>query len=83
MILQHCFEALQPGGTILVCEKLLNEAGTGPLLTTLMDLHALVSTGGQERSGAVYQQWLEQAGFKTVEVQLLEGNRDLVIAHKP
>jgi cyclopropane fatty-acyl-phospholipid synthase-like methyltransferase len=82
-ILQHCFEVLQPGGTIVVCEKLLNESGTGPLLTTLMDLHALVSTGGQERSAAVYQQWLEEAGFTGTDVRLLEGNRDLVIARKP
>jgi hypothetical protein len=66
-----------------VCEKLLNESGTGPLLTTLMDLHALVSTGGQERSAAVYQQWLEEAGFTGTDVRLLEGNRDLVIARKP
>ena len=83
VILQHCFDALQPGGTILVCEKLLNETGTGPLLTNLMDLHALVSTGGQERSATVYGQWLEQAGFTGTEVRLLEGNRDLVIARKP
>ena len=82
-ILRHCFEALQPGGAILVCEKLLDESGTGPLLTTLMDLHALVSTGGQERSAGVYGAWLEQAGFKDVDVRLLEGSRDLVIAHKP
>jgi len=83
IILKHCFEALQPGGTILVCEKLLDESGTGPLLTTLMDLHALVSTGGQERSASVYQAWLGEAGFTDVDVRLLQGNRDLVIAHKP
>ena len=83
VILRHCYEALQPGGAILVCEKLLDEQGTGPLLTTLMDLHALVSTGGQERSANVYVQWLEQAGFQDVDVRILEGNRDLVTGRKP
>ena len=29
------------------------------------------------------QQWLEQAGFTGMNVKLLEGNRDLVIARKP
>ena len=66
-----------------MCEKLLDEQGTGPLLTTLMDLHALVSTGGQERSADVYVHWLEQAGFLDVDVRILQGNRDLVTGRKP
>ena len=82
VILRHCFEALQPGGAVLVCEKLLEEHGTGPLLTTLMDLHALVTTGGQERTSGAYCEMLEQAGFQDVEVRLLQGNRDLVIGRK-
>ena len=82
-ILRHCFEALNPGGTMLVCEKLLDESRTGPLQATLMDLHALVSTGGQERPASIYEGMLEAAGFERIESRLLEGNRDLVIGHKP
>ena len=47
LILKNCYDALKPGGVVLVCEKLLDENRTGPLQTTLMDLQALVSTGGQ------------------------------------
>ena len=47
-ILRHCYEALRPGGVILIGEKLLDEDRAGPAFTALMNLHLLVSTGGEE-----------------------------------
>ena len=82
VILRHCHEALKPGGAVLVCEKLLDEARTGPLQATLMDLHSLVSTGGQERPASMYRGMLESAGFTDIDVRTLQGNRDLVIGRK-
>ena len=81
-ILRNCYAALRPGGAILVCEKLLDNGRTGPLLTTLMDLHVLVSTGGQERTAQEYRGWMESAGFQDVAVRLLNGNRDMLIGYK-
>lgn len=82
LILKNCYHALKPGGVVLVCEKLLDENRTGPLQTTLMDLQALVSTGGQERTWKEYQNWMEMAGFKDINVQILIGNRDIIVGRK-
>ncbi|MBI4337928.1 MAG: methyltransferase domain-containing protein [Chloroflexi bacterium] len=81
-ILANCYEALQPGGAILVCEKLLDEDKTGPPITALMNLHALVSTGGEEHTASEYQAWMVEAGFHNMEVRRLTGNRDIVIGWK-
>lgn len=81
-ILRNCYEALLPGGAILVCEKLLEEEKTGPLFTALMDLHMLVSTGGEEHTASEYRAWMEQAGFQDVQFKHLRGNRDLAIGYK-
>ena len=52
-------------------------------LTRLYAFPCLGASGGPGRSWAVDQPWLEQAGLPETKVKLLEGNRDLVIAHKP
>lgn len=82
-ILRNCYEALQSGGVLLVGEKLLSEDRTSPLATTLVNLHLLVSTGGEEHTAAEYRAWMQQAGFADIEVRLLQGNRDLIIGYKP
>ncbi|MSQ11195.1 MAG: methyltransferase domain-containing protein [Dehalococcoidia bacterium] len=81
-VLKNCYEALRPGGVLLLCEKLLDEDKAGPMQTTLMDLHLLVSTGGEERSASEYKTWMESAGFQGVSTRVLRGNRDLVVGHK-
>lgn len=82
LILKNCYHALKPGGVVLVCEKLLDESRTGPLQTTLMDLQALVSTEGQERTWKEYEGWLESAGFSNIHVKILMGNRDIIFGYK-
>jgi ubiquinone/menaquinone biosynthesis C-methylase UbiE len=82
MILRNCYEVLQPGGAILVCEKVLQEDKAGPSFAALMNLHWLVSTGGEEHSAAEYSAWLRDVGLKNVETRVLKGNRDLVIGYK-
>jgi SAM-dependent methyltransferase len=82
LILKNCYHALKPRGVILVCEKLLDENRTGPLQTTLMDLQALVSTGGQERTWKEYESWMESAGFIDIDVKILMGNRDIIFGYK-
>ncbi len=82
LILKNCYDALKPGGVVLVCEKLLDENRTGPLQTTLMDLQALVSTGGQERTRKEYGDWMESAGFDDIGVNILAGSRDIIFGYK-
>ncbi|MBM3945983.1 MAG: methyltransferase domain-containing protein [SAR202 cluster bacterium] len=81
-VLRNCYQALRSGGVLLLCEKLLDEDKTGPELTTLMDLHLLVSTGGEEHSASEYRTWMEAMGFQDISVKVLGANRDLVLGHK-
>ena len=81
-ILRNCYEVLKPEGTLLVCEKLLEEDKTAPVFTTLMNLHGLISSAGEERTALEYSSWLRDIGLKSVRVQRLNGNRDLIVGYK-
>ncbi len=39
VILKRCFEALEPGGSLLILEKAFNDERTGPLFPALMNLN--------------------------------------------
>jgi hypothetical protein len=82
VILRNCFSALRTGGAIIICEKLLERDKTKPLLATLMDLHVMVSTGGQEHTRDEYCELMESVGLRDVQVNTLKGNRDVVIGYK-
>ena len=81
-ILKNCCNALKPGGVLLVCEKVLEEDKTAPVFTTLMNLHGLISSAGEERTASEYSSWLKDIGLKNVDVQRLNGNRDLIVGYK-
>jgi 3-hydroxy-5-methyl-1-naphthoate 3-O-methyltransferase len=66
-LLDKCFDALSPGGIVVVCESILNDDRTGPLDAALMGVHMLVeTTGGKNYSGAEYKEWLSRAGFADI-----------------
>ena len=62
-ILHHCFDALPPGGVLLICEPVLNEDFSGRRYALMLDLHMLVvsASGGRERTEAEYRALKGQA----------------------
>ena len=83
-ILAKCYEALPPGGLVLITETLIDENEEGPLLTALLSLDMLVSTdGGGESTAQEYLQRLLGAGFEKVRIETLPTMRDLIIGVKP
>jgi hypothetical protein len=84
-ILQNCFETLPTGGTLLVCEKVLNSDFSSTTDTLMKDLTMLVGceSGARERTEVEYRGLVEGAGFSVAEVIRLDAPRDLVVAHKP
>jgi len=85
-LLDKCFAALEPGGSVLICELLLNPDRTGPSTAALMGLNMLLShPGGQNYSETEYTAWLTDAGFVEPHVVRFEaaGANGAVIARKP
>jgi hypothetical protein len=82
-MLRRARASLAPGGRVVVQETLLNEEKSGPLLPALFSLHM---TYGASYSSAEISNWLEETGFKRVEVRPLSGYswlNGLVIGRKP
>jgi len=61
------FGHLAPGGRLVIKDRFLDEAGTGPAWTTAFAVHILVNTqeGGCYRTADAVR-WMTQAGFTSV-----------------
>ncbi len=82
-LVKKVFAHLVPGGRLVIKDRFLDEAGTGPAWTTAFAVHILVNTqqGGCYKT-ADAMQWMKHAGFSTVEelektavVQAVKGGR--------
>lgn len=83
-ILKKCFEALPPGGCVLIYEPMLEPSRTGPLTTLLSSLNMLLVTpSGGDVTAQDYMKWLEDLGFVDVFYKPLPSVRHLVGGYKP
>jgi 3-hydroxy-5-methyl-1-naphthoate 3-O-methyltransferase len=85
-ILRKCYEALTPGGAVVISELLVNDEKDGPAPAALMSLNMLIETvGGRNYTPAEYRAWLEDIGFREVRVVWFEaaGANGAVIGYKP
>lgn len=82
LLLGRIFEALPPGGALLIAEKLLCEDRSGPLSAHLQSLNMLVVTEGKERSLSEYTALLREAGFAKTEGKLTGTYLDAILARK-
>jgi len=61
-------QALKPGGTLVICDFVLNDDRTGhPFAMLFPSQMLLVTKGGNAWRQADYRAWLAEAGFPTVE----------------
>jgi SAM-dependent methyltransferase len=68
-LLRKCYEALEPGGAVLISELLMNDDKTGPPAAALMDINMLIETeGGRNYTAAEYGEWLRETGFTDIKV---------------
>ena len=64
-LLTRCHEAMQPGGKVLLVERVILASGTEQLLVLESDVQMLVvAPGGKERTDAEYRALLNAAGFE-------------------
>lgn len=66
-LVHKAFTSLAPGGRLIIKDRFLDEAGTGPAWTTAFTIHILVNT----QHGSCYKtsdamQWLTTSGFDSV-----------------
>ena len=66
-LVKRVYDHLAPGGRLIIKDRFLDEAGTGPAWTTAFAVHILVNT----QQGSCYKttdamQWMTKAGFTSV-----------------
>lgn len=81
-LLRKVYEALPPGGGLLICEKLLDDDKSTPVPALMQSLNMLICTEGRERSLPEYEALLWQAGFASVEGRCTGTPLDVVLAVK-
>lgn len=62
-ILRRCYAALEPGGTVIVTEPMLNEESDGPEHASVSGLTMAV-LGGENRTQSAIARMLAEAGFE-------------------
>ena len=83
-LMRRAFQALVPGGRIVIQDHIMNADKTSPRAGALFAINMLVGTaGGSTYSEDEYAQWLREAGFAQVRRLPLPGPNDLVIAQRP
>jgi acetylserotonin N-methyltransferase len=82
MLLSKVFNALPPGGGLLIAERLLDEDRSGPLGAHMQSLNMLVCAEGRERTLSEYEALLKRAGFKKVRGERTGRYLDAVFAEK-
>jgi ubiquinone/menaquinone biosynthesis C-methylase UbiE len=82
-LIARAYEALQPGGALLVYEALIDDARRTNVFGLLLSLHMLVATrAGFDYTGADCGRWLAEAGFRDVYVEPLGGPDSMVVGFK-
>jgi len=68
-VFTYTYEALEPGGTILIIDYMLNEEKNGPLDPVLKNLQMIRGGGytGRVNTGAEFSELLTSAGFSEVD----------------
>ena len=84
LLLRKAHAALPPGGALIVCEALIDDARRARSHSLLASLNMLIQTeGGSEFTGAECASWMHEAGFATVSIESLGAWYSAVIAKKP
>ena len=83
MLLRKAYEALTPGGALIVHEALIDDARKQNAFGLLMSLNMLIEThGGFDFTGADCRIWMKDVGFKRTQVTRLVGPDGMVVGFK-
>jgi 2-polyprenyl-3-methyl-5-hydroxy-6-metoxy-1,4-benzoquinol methylase len=82
-LIRAAFEALPPGGALIVIENLIDDDRRENVFGLMMSLNMLIEFGDAfDFTGSDFRAWCQDVGFKTVEVLPLAGPASAGIAYK-
>jgi SAM-dependent methyltransferase len=83
MLIGKAYDALPPGGALIVFEAIIDDERRTNAFGLLMSLNMLIETrGGFDFTGADCAAWMREAGFKQSRVEHLSGPDSMVIGVK-
>lgn len=83
MLIRKAYEALPEGGAFIVIEALIDDARRENAFGLMMSLNMLIEFGEAfDYSGADFDGWCREAGFKRTEVIPLAGTSSAGVAYK-
>ncbi len=84
-LVRKCFDALAPGGMLIVKDHIMNRDLTEPAAGAVFALYLLLTTHGRDFSFDEVCSWMRDAGFRDLEERVLPSppfTSSMVIAHK-
>ena len=83
MLLRKAYDALPPGGAVIVYDSIIDDDRSRNAFGLLMSLNMLIETpGGFDYTGSDCIGWLRDAGFSNCRVEHLVGPDSMVIGTK-
>lgn len=83
MLLRKAYEALPPGGAVVIYDAMIDDHRRSNAFGLLMSLNMLIETpGGFDYTGADCQGWLREAGFTETWVEHLLGPDSMAVGFK-
>jgi hypothetical protein len=83
MLIAKAYNALNPGGALVVYDAIIDDDRSKNALGLLMSLNMLIETaGGFDYTGADCIEWMKAAGFREAYVEHLVGPDSMVVALK-
>jgi len=82
-LIRAAYDALSPGGALIVVENLIDDERRENVFGLMMSLNMLIEFGDAfDFTGADFRGWCEEVGFRSVEVLPLAGPASAGIAYK-
>jgi hypothetical protein len=83
MLISKAYDALPPGGALIVYEAIIDDDRSQNAFGLMMSLNMLIETpGGFDYTGADCANWMREAGFTSIRVEPLVGPDSMVVAIK-
>jgi hypothetical protein len=83
MLILKAYDALRPGGALIVYEAIIDDDRSKNAFGLLMSLNMLIETpGGFDYTGADCTGWMKEIGFKETHVEHLVGPDSMVVGIK-